>query len=69
LSPAQLLRIYVTASSSFFGNAFAQNWWKHERDYGEWGDSLTQLIEAAVLKTDPSANQNRIIKLQRTSQK
>ena len=52
----------------FFGNTFAQAWWKHERDYGESGDSLTALIESAVLETDPSANQNRIIKLQRLSQ-
>lgn len=52
----------------YFGSAFAQNWWQHERDYGDWGDSLTQLIEAAMLKTDSSANQNRIIKLQQASQ-
>lgn len=52
----------------FFGNPFAQNWWKYERDHGEWGDRLTAFIEAAVQQTDPSANRHRTIELGTPSQ-
>ncbi len=53
----------------YFGSAFAQAWWQHERDYGGWGDSLTDLIDSGVRKTDRSANRNRIFKIQSASRK
>jgi hypothetical protein len=48
----------------FFGSAFAQSWWNQERETGNWGESLTAMIDAAMRKTDPSSNYNRMLKLQ-----
>lgn len=48
----------------FFGNTFAQTWWSNERDTEDWGDRLEEMIDAAMLRTDPSATLNRVSTLQ-----
>lgn len=48
----------------FFGNSFAQAWWENERRTDDWGDSLMTMIDAAMLKADPSYSRNRVNRLQ-----
>jgi hypothetical protein len=50
--------------SFFFGNSFAQAWWENERRGEDWGDGLMTMIDAALLKADPTYTLNRVNRLQ-----
>jgi hypothetical protein len=43
----------------YFGITFAQDWWKQERETGNWGDALTAMIDKAILTSDSSSIHKR----------
>ena len=64
LEPGSTAANIDSSIAYFFGNTFAQTWWSNERETEDWGDRLETIIDAAMLKTDPTTTLNRVSTLQ-----
>jgi len=66
LEPAGAFKAKVTGDAAyFFGNTFAQTWWKYEKVHHTENDKLVEYLDEAIATLEPNHTANWMLRIER----